>query len=304
MTSLARRHHFLPQGYLAGFTDTGRKNGWLHAVDLATNRSFRTKPLNVAVEKDFKRIDLDGCSPDAIESALGPLENQAIQAIRRVVESQNFPDERDHNWILNLISLLAAQNPTARRKLNIARKIEAKRKLEHLVSSPAIWSHYKDSARRAGEELPYEVEYSRALEFVKDHGYSIEFSSEGTLRAEFANQDSILMSLGRRTWSVLLTPPTGPFFITSDHPFSVVLKPGAQGTPHIDNPDTEFLFPLSRTTAFIGVYDSELKPVVHLASKAIAIMNSRTVHHADRRLFLPDRRFIFFGRGKVREVHV
>ena len=134
MRPLARRHHFLPQGYLAGFTDTDRKDGTLHVIDLKSRRSFPTSPLNVAVARDFKRIDIEGHPPDIIESALSPIENSAITAIRRISELEKFPNDADYNHILNLLSLIIAQNPKSRRALNAYRTQSAETKLEWLVS--------------------------------------------------------------------------------------------------------------------------------------------------------------------------
>ena len=78
----ARRHHYLPASYLGGFTKSRRKDGQFSVVEIATGRTFTTSPKNVAVERDFNRIDIDGISSDAIENALAPFEVEAVKAIR------------------------------------------------------------------------------------------------------------------------------------------------------------------------------------------------------------------------------
>lgn len=304
MPSIARRHHFLPQGYLAGFTESGDKDGWLHVRDLQARRSFRTTPAKVAVERDFKRIDLDGHSTDAVEVALAPLEDRAIQAIRRVTETRQFPEPDDYNWILNLISLLLVQNPKSRRLLNKARTTEADDKLKFLVSSRPTWEHHVNLARKAGEALHEGVNYESALRFVQERAYSIEFSNHGTLAAEFDAQDRVLKKLGNRRWSLLRTPEAGPFFIASDYPFSLALARGARGTPSLDRDETEFFFPLSKTAGFIGVFESVLPTVMQLSAKSVAILNGRTLRRADRRLFLSQKTFAAFVDGALREMRI
>lgn len=299
MQSVARRHHFLPQGYLAGFTDTGRKDGTLHVLDLKAQRTFRTTPLNVAVEKDFKRIDIDGKPPDAIESALAPIEDRAIQAIRRVIESGEFPSDSDHNLILNLLSLILAQNPKSRRNLNSIRTLEADEKLKWLVASQANWEHHLSLAREAGEEFKGDLSYERAREFVEDRRYTIDFNNEGTLREEFRAQDELLSALGKRTWTVLLAPKNGPRFITSDYPFSLHMEYGFRGQPTFLTENTELFFPLSKTVGFIGVLGTALRPVVHVPVKAVAIMNSRVLRQADQRLFLAEADFLVHEGGSI-----
>lgn len=299
MPSVARRHHFLPQGYLAGFTDTGRKDGSLHVLDLKARRSFRTTPLKVAVEKDFKRIDIEGKPLDAIESALAPIEDRAIQAIRRVVESGEFPNDSDHNLILNLLSLVLAQNPKSRRSLNRMRTHEADEKLKWLVASQVNWEHHLSLARKAGEELKGDLSYERAREFVEERRYTIDFGNEGTLREEFHAQEELLSALGKRTWTVLLAPEGGPCFISSDYPFSLVMEHGFQGRPTFLTENTELFFPLSKTVGFIGVLGNPLSPVVNVPARAVAIMNSRVLRQTDQRLFLSENSFLAYERGSI-----
>lgn len=299
MPSVARRHHFLPQGYLAGFTDSGRKDGKLHVLDLKVRRSFRTSPLNVAVEKDFKRVDIEGKPPDAIESALAPIEDQAIQAIRRLTESEEFPSDSDLNLILNLLSLVLAQNPKSRRSLNRTRTRDADEKLKWLVASQANWEHHISLAQKAGEKLKGDLSYERARQFVEECQYTIDFDNEGTLRQEFRAQDELLTTLGKRTWTLLLAPKDGPTFITSDYPFSLVMEHGYHGHPTFLTENTELFFPLSKRVGFIGVLGTALRPVVSATIKVVAIMNGRVLRQADQRLFLAEDSFLTYEQGGV-----
>ena len=97
---IARRHHYLPQAYLADFTSVGSKNGQFHVFDVQTRHSFRTTPLNVAIERDFNRLDVKDRAPDAIEKVLASFEAQATPAIQRVIQSQASPCDDDHNLLV------------------------------------------------------------------------------------------------------------------------------------------------------------------------------------------------------------
>lgn len=118
--SVARKHHYVPRAYLGGFTATGTKDGKFFVLDVESGRAFRTSPANVAAERDFNRVDIEGRSPDAIETALAPFEGQAVEAIRRVIETQTYPNDQDWNLILNLLALLAVRNPRMRTSFNRA----------------------------------------------------------------------------------------------------------------------------------------------------------------------------------------
>lgn len=145
---IARRHHYLPQSYLAAFTNTGQKDGQFNVLEVQSGRSFRTSPINVATERDFNRVDIEGHSPDAIEQALAPFEAQAVAAIRKVIETEEFPNDDDWNWILNLLGLIAVRNPQLRESFNYSREQVIHRIGDLLVSDKKIWDHHvKKSAR-------------------------------------------------------------------------------------------------------------------------------------------------------------
>ena len=80
MKNVARRHHFVPQGYLAGFTNNGTRAGLLTVFDRVSQSIFLAKPRNVAAKRDFNRVDLEGRPPDYLEQAMGEFEGKAISA--------------------------------------------------------------------------------------------------------------------------------------------------------------------------------------------------------------------------------
>jgi hypothetical protein len=75
-----RKHHFVPQFYLRGFTGD---NDQLFVVDRPSEKTFRTSPKNVAAERDFNRVDVEGLAPDAIEKALADFEGKVAPALER-----------------------------------------------------------------------------------------------------------------------------------------------------------------------------------------------------------------------------
>jgi hypothetical protein len=122
--STARRHHYLPQSYLALFTDKETKKGQFFVLEVESGRKFRTSPINDAVELDFNRVNINGYPPDVIENALAPIEKKAVQAISNIVAKEEFPNDEDYNYILNLICLIAVRNPFLRKSFNRAREQE------------------------------------------------------------------------------------------------------------------------------------------------------------------------------------
>ena len=152
--SVARKHHYVPQAYLAAFTSTGTKDGQFFVLDVESGRAFRTSPGNVAAQRDFNRVDIEGHSPDAVENALAPFEGNAICAIRRVVETQSFPSDSDWNLILNLLALLAVRNPRLRGSFNQSREQTVRIIGNLLASDKKLWDRHMQRAKDEDEQFP------------------------------------------------------------------------------------------------------------------------------------------------------
>ena len=299
---IARRHHYLPQAYLAAFTSTGLKDGHFCVLDVQTGHAFRTSPLNVAAQRDFNRVDVEGRSPDAIERALAPFEGEAVAAIRRVIEAQTFPNDSDCNLMLNLLGLIAVRNPKRRSSFNNLREQVLRRVADSLVSDKKVWDDHVKSARKVGKDIGDRVSFDDVRRFVEDGQYRIEFHPEGNLRVEFNTFGELLPLLGQRIWSVLVAPSEGPEFICSDHPVTLVWKGGRSGPVGFGLKETEVFFPLSRRVGFYGVYETPWKPVVTCEPKHVARMNRRVAWNSERHVYSAKESFFVWHEGQIRQV--
>ncbi|WP_394807514.1 DUF4238 domain-containing protein [Nitrosomonas sp.] len=299
---ISRRHHYLPQSYLAAFTDTGLKGGQFFVLDIQTGHSFRTSPLNVGAERDFNRVDIEGHAPDAIENALAPFEGEAVDAIRRVIDSEAFPTDSDWNLILNLLGLIAVRNPKLRGSFNRSRGQMLRTIGDLLVSDKKIWDHHVKKTCAAGEDISDSVSFEDARQFVENGNYRIEFHPQGNLRVEFHAFDELLPLLGQRTWSVLVAPSDGPEFICSDHPVTLAWKSGQSGPIGFKLKETEVFFPLGRHVGFYGVFESPLKPVVRCKPGHVATMNKRVAWNSERHVYSSIESFFVWDEGQARRL--
>ncbi len=79
-----RAHHYVPQCWLAGFTDSGRKDGRLWVTDLHRRKQWPTSPPNAGHRRDFYRVSSPEHDPviveklySKIEYGVAPAENEA-----------------------------------------------------------------------------------------------------------------------------------------------------------------------------------------------------------------------------------
>jgi len=300
--STARRHHYISQGYLAAFTDTGTKEGKFWVMEVESGNSFTTSPKNVGVARDFNRVDSEGQPIDALESALASFEDEAIDVIRKVLADRTFPDPADFNVILNFVGLIAIRNPRARETFNQAREQTMHMIGDLLVSDRRIFESHVRRAAAAGDIADTNVSFEDLKKFVEERRYTIEFHPQGNSRIEFETFDKLLPILGQRTWSLFLAPSTGPEFICSDHPVTLVWKGGRSGPVGFGLRQTEVFVPLGRNVGLYGTFEDPLPPVVNLRAEAIAAMNTRSALNAERYVFSCLKTFTIKHEGFVREV--
>lgn len=298
-TSSARRHHYVPQGYLGCFTDKGTKTGQFFVLDVDSGRKFRTSPKNVAVEIDFNRIDVEGYPPDYIEHMLGQMEDDAIAAIRRVADSRAFPSDEDYSAILHLICLIAVRNPTMRASFNAAREQSIRIIGDLLVSDKSIWANHVEKARANGIDIPDSVSFQDMKAFIEGGEYEIDFHPQSNLRVEMNAFDKMLPVLHERTWSLIIAPEDGPEFITSDHPVALTFKNDRLGPIGLATKGTELFFPLTRNLGMYGAHEDALRKVVEAKPRGVAKLNQRVASTAPRYIFSAKDHFAVCVNGQI-----
>ena len=300
--STARRHHYLPQSYLALFTDTEKKDGKFFVLKVSSGGAFQTSPINVAVERDFNRVDINGHPPDVIENALSSFEQNAVQAIADTLKQREFPNDDDFNSILNLLCLIAVRNPHHRKSFNRSREQVVQLISNMIVSNKHTYEHHVNKLNEGNEDVDASISYEDMKRFIKKRDYKIEFSAESNLRIELNAFDNILPILGKRMWSLILAPEDGPQFICSDYPVTLVWKSGQYAPVGLGLPKTEVFFPLSPRAGFYGTFEDPLRDVVHARPGNVATMNRRVLLNAERHVFSQMESFAVWSKGQIRKV--
>ena len=304
--NVARKHHFVPQGYLAGFTDDGTHAGVLTVFDRVSQKIFLARPQNVAAKRDFNRVDLDGWPPDAVEQALGDLEGKAISAIRRLQERGGCLTDDELSDIVNLMTLLVVRNRKNRRAMNASRKHGIRTLLSVLASDRGIYEYHVEKAKSDGF-IPddADVPFEQAAAFIKSDQCEIETSTTESISLELGVFKSIFETLASRWWSLVIADPKAPDLVTCDHPVAVVFKDQSRCGPiGYGLPGTEVSFPLGPRHAVIGVLENPLRPQFTARAEGVAALNSRTVCHADRQVYAKSRPALILQRDGIAEFNV
>ena len=292
---VARKHHYVPQCYLKGFVQD-RDNPKLYVTNANDGRTFETAPANVAAERDFHSIDIEGLSKDAFENALSGFEGELSSSLNRIIASRSLKNKHDRSFLLNLVGLMLVKNPDARSRTRDFEENIAKRVLEIATSNPRIFESQISAAKKAGFIEPdAEIDYKTARDHVVNDKIKIEIPNERLLLRELGVFDRVLPYIFHRKWVLLKAPKGETGFVTSDHPvFLQWTNPADRRGPYppgLGLRDTQVLFPVSNELALIGAFECK-EAEIEADSFQIAAFNDRIIARSERQFYARDKDFL------------
>jgi hypothetical protein len=233
----------------------------INFVDFDAQRFGETNIANVCVQRDFNRITVPGEPHDALEKALSKFEDGIAEALRRVIEARSPCDAETWNWVLNLMSNLAARHPLVRADVERKKDEWLREETKAAVRTPEAWA---DRAKQMIEDGFITAEqaqrpYEELKRFADEGRYTISFTHGHLTQLEFRTQDEILAALGRRAWTILASDGSDVRFIATDRPACLLHKTGSFDPAVVprtwDDRESIVLFPLSPGLVAHGVFE-------------------------------------------------
>jgi hypothetical protein len=271
---VARKHHFVSEGYLAAFTNTGTSKGLLRVYDHSTQKSFPAKPKDVAFEPNYNRVNAPTLAPDALEKAMGRFESYAVREVRKIITSGKLTPPEEFSYVYNLIALFAVKTPALRRASENAQK-QVWRQVMHLtVSSEEMFEQQMSAAREDGFLRPdLNVSYQQMKDFITRDAYTISIPVEQHILTEHSVFDKILPHLSQRYWSVMTAKADAPDIITCDRPAPPLLAA------------ERLVFPLSPRRALLGTKEPEAPEEFEIDTKAVAYLNFKILDQSISQIY-------------------
>ncbi|MCA8299070.1 DUF4238 domain-containing protein [Burkholderia sp. AU30198] len=290
----ARKHHYVPQCYLKGFTHDRRKDSRLYVVDARRRRDFYTTPSNIAAERDFNRID--GDDPNAIEAIYADFESKAGPALVRTEARRAVGSEADLAVLLELVALFAVRSPRQRENLRQFYEQSAGAMMKQMVATKQRWEAQEQRAIAAGRTAPSDISYEAIKALVDAGEYRVDVTTTRHVVTELELLPTVYDLLHRRTWVVLRAAADSGGFVTSDNPATLCwddedLAAGFY-SPGFASTDTSVVCPLSKNLALRGCFDGR-SGIVDLPADLVAAVNTRTIAFADRQLYAEHDQFVF-----------
>jgi hypothetical protein len=288
-----RKHHFVSQFYLAGFTNNGSKDGILYCFDILNKRSWPSNTKEVGDERDFNRIDAAGVSPGLLERELATLETGFSAAFRAIKETRMLPSGDHFNSIMNFIALIGVRNPAHRANVDATRSQLLRVTMELYLQSRERWEQLKSKALNDGLESIKDLTYEEAKKYLLENDWQLKNDPNSFHPLEFGVLEEVVQLLARRDWTLIIAPE--PFhFITTDRP--VVLAWTLPNTtvpygPGFGSLHSAVHFALDRNLALLGRF-SDTSGTIEANDSLVGGINSMLAVNARRFVYGPDNPFL------------
>jgi hypothetical protein len=302
----ARRHHYVPQCYLKGFCQH-RDKPKLFVVDIKQLKTFTTSPANVAAERDFHAVDIEGVPPDVLENRFAEIESDLSRSLERIIAARSLAvaDQVDRANLLELIAVIAVKNPRHRENFRQFEEQVMKRVLKLATATPERWKSQITQAKADGFITDNAgVDYERMKDFVERDEFKINLTTDHHLSLELPAIDKVLPLLFEREWMLLRAPKNTTGFVTSDYPACLMWSDPDRRlgfhSPGHRLLGTQLVFPISNELAMIGAF--EIKSDERDADQElIARVNTAVIAHSDRQIFARDAEFRYLSprRSKI-----
>lgn len=301
MSNPSRHHHYIPQFYLAGFTESGDKDDAIHVTDIREKKEFITNPRNVGAQRDFNRVDIPGVEIDELEKSFSKFESKVAPVLSRIIQKKTLPSGEEMEILVNFVALLGTRNPQIRSNFGAAQKQVMHRVAQLMVADRDTWESQLEQFKKENPEVELpDVSYEEMREFVEEQRYEIEFQHGHHATLELSALDSVLPFLFEREWSLLIADEKAGHFVCSDRP--VVLNSKKEGRPPIGigfgTPETELTMPISKRLAVLATFEGPSREV-QVNRFIVTAVNSRIIGACDRQVYSPEGNFEYLGTDGV-----
>jgi hypothetical protein len=276
-----RAHHFTPQCWLAGFTNTGLKDGRLFVTDLRRQKQWQTTPPNAGHRRDFYRVTEPKLDPVWFERCFSNIEDVAAPVFRDLYDRPQEPRVEAMDVLMYFAAIQYIRVPAFRPVLlNVADSIN-RSMIAGALKTPETWAQ---ALKKAGirADAPG-ASYQSMLAFEQDvigtGQYTISAENDFFLVRGFKLAASaVYPALHNRYWQTLISPSGS--FVGSDNP---VAMDGPKGQRVGFKSAEIIIFTVNRFLALYGTNLPLRRPLVN--RRLIAKHNTFAMITADEQIY-------------------
>jgi len=271
-----RRHHFVPQCWLAGFTESGTSDGSLWVTDLSRQKQWATTPQNAGHIRDFYRLSEPTPDPVLVEKFFSVLESQVAPILKSIDRERRRPNNDELDALLYFMAYQWVRVPRFRPFALEVLDRTTRQKVAEELQSRDTWLA---ALRKAGMDPDSPgADYEGMKTFFESGEFNITAETDWYIQRAFKDADGVLTLLRKRHWETSIT--TNGRLIASDNP---VMLDGPKGQMvGFKNADV-VLYPVSRHVFLSGTLEPIREPVLNF--NYFASLNTMMLLGADAQVY-------------------
>ncbi|MEK6476008.1 DUF4238 domain-containing protein [Catalinimonas sp. 4WD22] len=156
MSTIPRRHHYVPRYYLKGFSNPNSNLVWTYSKR-SKKAPFSTNPINVAVERDFYKLNLYEGENDvsALEKYFAEeVETPVNITLDKISEKKKINTEEKKDLSFYIYALYRRVPAAKERAKDFIPKVANSMLSETSQMIDSHFSHYNDAKKKVLEILP------------------------------------------------------------------------------------------------------------------------------------------------------
>lgn len=260
MAGQPRKHHYVPQFYLAGFTENDSKDGQLFVLDREQRKTWTRTPKGTAHKRDFHAVEATpGGDPMVVEKALSHVEGQWSAALASVIDQKALPEGDSFGDLMMFVAFMAVRVPRIRETI----------------------TDFIDDVRQSQEfAREWAEQQGHRVQEVNEHEFEV-FDKTWHVQQMVQMAAPLAPLLSLRKWCLWIADETAPDLICSDSPVAPTWAVPMRGpmSPAFGTPNTIVSVPLNRRIALVSMIEEEL-PAMNLDRDGVAAVNSMTAMYA------------------------
>jgi Protein of unknown function (DUF4238) len=268
-----KKHHYLPQFYLRGFSANARN---VFQIEKGGDAAYLCAIEDAAAIRDFHTLDYEGCpDPVALERRLSDLEGEWAATLEEVLGGRPLGGQRRRS-LLEFVAVMRMRVPAVKEfietfEAGVVRAV-AKR-LEREGKAPRLPEPFESLS--LVDHVRIHIRNWKLLESMFDRGL-----------------DPAHLEALNAMASTLLRAPSGNAFFTCDQPVALFHPRATQNDAYGVGPATsgvEVSFPLSSQVALLLTHEPNSPVSRDLTAVEVQEFNRRTVVMAQEYVFAPER---------------
>lgn len=295
MQDQPRKHHFVPQFYVAGFTKSGTKDGDLFVLDQDQRKSWRSTPKQTAHKRDFHRIEPPSEGDVmVVEKALSDLEGKWSTVLSSVLSNRRLPeDDALFADLMMFVAFSAVRVPRIRKIASEFINESSKAEIQLALSTKEMQLEFRNRLTELGHTLSDE-QFEELVRFGQSGHYDIDFEQSWHVGQLIRMATTLAGVLTSRNWRLLIADDAAPDLVCSDNPVAPtwIAPMPLYMSPAFGTPNTLVSVPLSRRMALIGTTNQEYPGDDTLDRDGVARINSMTGMYANQ-IFASENDFVW-----------